>query len=106
MWFVILFFNFSGNILDLTIRLDLLSQETQVGDVVFLFQLLVMLSDDVLLLLLPPELFPLKISNLLNFFAFLYKTVMGLFVDLLKVGNILLSFGGCVVVYFVWSLRS
>ena len=63
-----------------------------------------MLGDDILLLFLPSKLFPFEITDFLHFFTFLYKTVVGLLVDFLKVRNVLLALGGSVVVYLVGSL--
>lgn len=82
-WLVVLFFDLVVHILSVTVILNLLCQEAQVSNIVFLFELLVMFSNNILLLFLPSKLFPLEVSNLLNFFTFLYKTVMSLFVDLL-----------------------
>ena len=65
-----------------------------------------MCGNDILLLFLPSKLFPFKITDLLHLFAFLYKTVMSLFIDLLKVGNVLLALGSSMIVDFVRSLRS
>ena len=62
--------------------------------------------NDVLFLLLPAKLLTLKVSNVLYLFAFFLETKVCLIIDLLEVGDILLSLGLSMVIYFERSLRS
>lgn len=88
------------------ILLDLHSQSIHVGDIILLLEHKIMLSDDVLLLFLPSELFSFEISDVFHFFAFLFESFVCLIIDFLQVLNVLLALSLSVIIYLKWSLRS
>ena len=106
MGLVVLLINLPDHFFAVTIFLDLLSQLGEVRNVVFLFQLVIVLGDDVLLLLLPAELLTLKVSNVFYLFAFFLEAQISLVIDFLKVRDILLSLSLSMVINFERSLRS
>lgn len=88
------------------ILLDLHSQSIHVGDIILLLEHKIMLSDDVLLLFLPSELFSFEISDVFHFFAFLFESFVCLIIDFLQVLNVLLALSLSVIINLKWSLRS
>lgn len=67
----------------LPIAQNLLFKEFLVLNIILFLQQLIMVSDNILLLLLPPKLFFLEVSDIFDFFAFLYESIMCLVIDLL-----------------------
>ena len=65
-----------------------------------------MFGDNILFSLLPSELFPFKLAKVLGFFAFFFKSVVGLSIDFLEILNELLSLRFSMIVNFEWALRS
>lgn len=65
-----------------------------------------MFSDNILFSLLPSELFPFKLAKVLSFFAFFFKSVVGLSIDFLEILDELLSLRFGVIVDFERALRS
>ena len=90
----------------LSILLNLLSESIFVCNIILLFQQLIMLGDDVLLFLLPSELFSFEIANIFDFFAFLFETLVCLLIDFLEVLNVLLALSLCMIINLKWSLGS
>lgn len=92
--------------LPLLVLLDLLSQSGHIGHVILFLQLLVVRSDNVLFLFLPTELLSLELLRVFHFFALLLESFIGLAIDFLQIGDVLLSFGFSVVVNFERALGS
>ena len=80
---IIQFFYLFNLCLSLSVLLNLLGYETQVGHVIFLFQDLVVNSYDVLLFLGPAELLSFKFSDVLDFLALFLESLVGLVVNFL-----------------------
>jgi hypothetical protein len=65
-----------------------------------------MVSDDILLFLLPIELLSFKLSHLLDLFTLVSKSSVGLIIDSLQIWNVTLTFCLGVIVNFKRSLTS
>jgi hypothetical protein len=64
-----------------------------------------MLGDDVLLFLLPSELFSFEVADVFHFFTFLFETLVCLLIDFLEVLNVLLALSLRMVINLKWPLR-
>jgi hypothetical protein len=88
-----------------SILLYLVSQIAQVFEVIVLLHLFVVLLDDVLLSLLPAELFLLENASFLNVLTFVLKPGQSLLVGLLDVGYVVRPTRMGMVKHAEWTLR-
>lgn len=87
-----------------SILLDLLLKSIEVGEIILFLHHMIMLSDDILLLFLPPKLLSFEVANIFRFFALLFEPLMCLIVDILQVLDVLLALGLGMVVHLEGSL--
>jgi hypothetical protein len=92
--------------LPLAVLHDLILQLLLIGDIILLFQELVVNGYNVLLLFLPPKLLSFKVSYVFDFVALFLKPLVRLIINLLQILNILLSLNFCMVINLKRSLRS
>ena len=91
--------------LPLAVLQDLTLQLLLIGDIILLFQELVVNGYNVLLLFLPPKLLSFKVSYVFDFVTLFLKPLVCLIINLLQILNILLSLNFRMVINLKRSLR-
>ena len=76
MWLVVESFDLVRMRLTLSVALDLLGEESQVIQVILLFEFCLVHCNHILLLLLPVELFALEFSRILDLLALFLESLM------------------------------
>ncbi len=76
MWLVVESFDLVRMRLTLSVVLDLLGEESQVFQVILLFEFCLVHCNHILLLLLPVELFALEFSGILDLLALFLESLM------------------------------
>ena len=71
-----------------------------------MFHVGIMVSDDILLFLLPIELLSFKLSYFLDLFTLVSESSVSLIIDSLQIWNVTLTFCLGVIVNFKWTLAS